>query len=56
METVDPNVLGPLALGSGLGMALVWLGQRYNVLESRKEGRCPACGIVRRRGLCSCRR
>jgi hypothetical protein len=54
MENVDPNILGPLVLGSGLGTLLVWLGQRYRMLEHRDERRCPACGIIRRRGSCSC--
>ena len=54
MENLDPNILGPLVLGSGLGTLLVWLGQRYRVLEQRDERRCPACGVIRRRGSCSC--
>ena len=54
MENVDPNILGPLVLGSGLGALLAWLGQRYRMLEQRDERRCPACGIIRRRGSCSC--
>ncbi|HET9213254.1 MAG TPA: hypothetical protein VFN93_00750 [Gaiellaceae bacterium] len=56
MESLDPNVLGPLALGGGLSLLLVWLGERYRMLEHRHEGRCPACGVVRRRGACSCTR
>ena len=55
MENLDPNILGPLVLGSGLGTLLVLLGQRYRVLEHRDERRrCPACGVIRRRGSCSC--
>ncbi len=56
METFDPNLLGPLALGGGLGLLLVWLGERYRMLEHRHEGRCPACGVLRRQGACSCTR
>jgi hypothetical protein len=54
MEHLDPNILGPLVLGSGLGTLLVWLGQRYRMLEQRDERRCPACGVIRRHGSCSC--
>jgi len=54
METLDPTVLGTLALGGGLGVLLVGLAQRYNLLEQRDEGRCPACGVIRRRGRCRC--
>jgi hypothetical protein len=54
MENLDPNILGPLVLGSGLGMLLVRLAQRYRMLEQRHERRCPACGVIRRRGSCSC--
>ena len=54
MENFDPNILGPLALGSGLGTLLVRLAQRYRLLERRDEPRCPACGVIRRRGSCSC--
>ncbi len=54
MENLDPNILSPLVLGSGLGTLLVWLAQRYRMLEQRVEPRCPACGVIRRRGSCSC--
>ena len=54
METLNSDILSVLALGSGLGTLLVWLGQRYNLLEQRDEGRCPACGVIRRRGSCNC--
>lgn len=54
MESLDPQTLGALALGSGLGTILVLLAQRYNMLEQRQERRCPACGVIRRRGACSC--
>lgn len=56
MEGLDANTLGALALGSGLGTVLVLLAQRYNMLEQREERRCPACGLIRRRGACNCTR
>jgi hypothetical protein len=56
VEGLDPHTLGALALGSGLSTALVLLARRYNLLEQRREGRCPACGVIRRRGACSCTR
>ena len=56
METVNSDVLTVLALGGGLGTLLVWLGQRYNLLEYRDEGRCPSCGLIRSRGACGCSR
>jgi hypothetical protein len=56
METVNSDVLTVLALGGGLGTLLVWLGQRYNLLEQRDEGRCPSCGLIRSRGACGCSR
>jgi hypothetical protein len=54
MENLDPNILGPLVLVSGLGTMLVWIAQRYRMLEQRDERKCPACGVIRRRGSCSC--
>ena len=54
METVNSDVLTVLALGGGLGTLLVWLAQRYSLLEQRDERRCPSCGLIRRRGTCGC--
>jgi hypothetical protein len=54
VETVNADITGILALGAGLGMILVLLAQRYSMLEERRETRCPACGVIRRRGRCSC--
>jgi hypothetical protein len=54
VEALDPQVLGVLALSSGLGLAMFWLGIRFNALEQRHWGRCPACGVLRRGGSCSC--
>ncbi|HYY75368.1 MAG TPA: hypothetical protein VE644_03505 [Gaiellaceae bacterium] len=56
METLDPQILSLVAVVSGLGGAMIWLAARLNMLEQRQEGRCPACGIIRRRGTCSCSR
>ena len=55
METLDPQVLGLLALSSGVALAMVWLGMRFSALEQRQRMRCPACGVRRRGGRCSCR-
>jgi hypothetical protein len=54
METPLSDILGILALGGGLGTLLLWFGERYSVLEQRDQTRCPACGVLRRRGTCSC--
>jgi hypothetical protein len=54
VEAVNPDITGILALGGGLGVLLVMLAQRYSLLEQRRETRCPACGVIRRRGRCHC--
>jgi hypothetical protein len=54
MESISPDVIGTLTLGGGLGLLLAMLAQRYSMLEQRREERCPACGVIRRRGSCSC--
>jgi hypothetical protein len=54
VEASNPDIIGILALGGGLGVILVMLAQRYAMLEQRRETRCPACGVIRRRGRCSC--
>ena len=54
MEPFDPNSLGLAGLIGGLGAAMVWLATRLKMFEQRQERRCPACGIIRRRGACSC--
>jgi hypothetical protein len=54
MESPNADVLGILALGGGLGMLLVFLAERYSLLEQRHWSRCPACGVRRRRGICAC--
>ncbi len=54
VETVDTQILSLVAVVGGLGGAMIWLAARLNMLEQRQEGRCPACGVIRRRGSCSC--
>jgi hypothetical protein len=54
VESISPDILGTLTLGGGLGALLAILAQRYSMLEERREARCPACGVIRRRGRCSC--
>lgn len=54
VESFDTQILGLVALSGGLSVAMVWLATRLNMLEHRQEGRCPACGVIRRRGACSC--
>jgi hypothetical protein len=56
LETFDAHLLGVLTVSGGLAAAMVWLGARMNLLEQRQPLRCPACGVIRRRGLCSCSR
>jgi hypothetical protein len=56
MEAFDPHTLATIALGGGLGTLLALLAERYNLLEQRRPARCPACGVLRRRGACSCSR
>jgi hypothetical protein len=55
VESISPDIFGVLILGGGLGVLLATLAQRYSMLEQRREERCPACGVIRRRGRCSCR-
>ena len=54
VESFNPNILGLAVLSSGLGMAMIWLAKRFSMLEQRRELRCPACGVIRRRGSCNC--
>jgi hypothetical protein len=56
VESIDTQTLGLVALTAGLSGAMVWLATRLNMLEQRHEGRCPACGVIRRRGACRCAR
>jgi hypothetical protein len=53
-EALDTHLLGVIAVSGGLSAAMVWLATRLNMLEQRQAGRCPACGVIRRRGVCSC--
>jgi hypothetical protein len=54
METLDPQTLAILTTCAGLSFAMVWLATKLHVLDERKSGRCPACGVIRRRGSCNC--
>lgn len=56
LEAFHPELLGLLAVTSGVGAAMVWLATRMNMLEQRQPPRCPACGVIRYRGVCSCSR
>jgi hypothetical protein len=55
-EAIDIHFLGVLAVSGGLCAAMVWLATRLNMLEQRQSIRCPACGVIRRRGVCNCAR
>jgi hypothetical protein len=54
IEGFDNDVLRLLAVMGGLGVAMVWLAARMQLLEHRREPRCPACGRFRRGGGCDC--
>ena len=54
MENFNSEILGTLVLGGGLGTLLMWIAQRYDLLEQRREARCSVCGVTRRRGMCAC--
>jgi hypothetical protein len=54
VETLEANIIGVLAVSSGVGVAMVWLATRFSMLEQRQANRCPACGVIRRHGACSC--
>jgi hypothetical protein len=56
METIDPHTLGMATTIAGVGLAMVWLATKLHLLEARREGKCPACGVIRRHGGCSCSR
>ena len=54
LESISPDLISTLTFGGGLGVLLAILAQRYSLLEQRPDRRCPACGVIRRRGVCSC--
>jgi hypothetical protein len=58
METVDPQILGQLAIVGGVGVAMLWLATRLHVLEPRQtDMRCPSCRrFVERGQVCPCTR
>jgi hypothetical protein len=47
MTPVHAQFLGALAVSAGLLFAMVWLAARMGL-------RCPACGRIRRHGVCGC--
>jgi hypothetical protein len=55
---VDPfasQLVASVALTTGLGAMMVWLGSRMNALELRTQRRCPSCGVrAERRSRCRC--
>jgi len=56
METFDPQTFGILTTCAGLSFAMVWLATKLNALDERDSARCPACGVIGRRGSCNCPR
>ena len=56
MEPFAPDVIATLALTSGVGVAMIWLGTRMHMLERRRTPRrCPSCGRLLARGAsCGC--
>lgn len=54
IEGFESDILGLFALTGGLGVAMIWLAARLQLLEHRRESRCPACGRFRRGGGCDC--
>jgi hypothetical protein len=54
METIDPHTLGMATTIAGVSFAMVWLATKLNMLEARRQDKCPACGVIRRHGACNC--
>jgi hypothetical protein len=54
MTPVHAQFLGALAVSAGLLFAMVWLAARMSLIELRRPDRCPACGRIRRHGVCGC--
>jgi len=56
MEQLDPTYIGIVVVTGGLGVAMVWLGSRLNMLERRQiSRRCPSCGLMLKPGgRCAC--
>jgi hypothetical protein len=58
MEQLDPTFIGIVVLTGGVGLAMVLLGSRLNMLERRETSRrCPSCGLSVKTGRrCACLR
>jgi hypothetical protein len=54
MTPAHAQFLGALAVSAGLLFAMVWLAARTSLIELRRPDRCPACGRIRRHGVCGC--
>ena len=58
MEQLDPTFIGIVVVTGGIGVAMVLLGTRLNMLERRGTSRrCPSCGLsVKNGSRCACSR
>jgi hypothetical protein len=57
METLSPELLGSLAVTEGLGLFMVQLAWRRNLVDRRQDRRWPSCGLlVGWDGSCGCSR
>jgi hypothetical protein len=54
MDTFQTQMLGTVTIAAGLTFAMVWLAARTSMIEFRRPQKCPACGRLRRRGICGC--
>lgn len=54
MHALDPDLVALVALTTGLGAMMAWLGTQKNALElRRRRRRCPVCRDVHTRaGRC----
>jgi hypothetical protein len=58
MEQLDPTFIGIVVMTGGVGVAMLLLGTRLNMLERRgTRRRCPSCGLSVKAGRrCACSR
>jgi hypothetical protein len=57
MSTLEPSMIGLLAILAGTGAAMVRSAARYNLLEHRREHRrCASCGRLLAGRRCRCAR
>jgi hypothetical protein len=54
MDAIQTQMLGAVSIAAGLTFAMVWLAARTSMIEFRRPQKCPACGRLRRRGVCGC--